>query len=55
MTANTLAVFGALTVYLLVGAALEERRLLREFGDAYGDYRRSTPMLLPRFSSKGHA
>ena len=55
MTANTLAVFGAMTVYLLVGASLEERRLLREFGDAYRDYRQSTPMLLPRFASKERA
>jgi protein-S-isoprenylcysteine O-methyltransferase Ste14 len=39
---------GAFVLYLLVGAALEERRLLRRFGADYADYRRTTPAFLPR-------
>ena len=32
---------------LIVGAIFEERKLLSEFGQAYIDYRKSTPMLVP--------
>jgi methanethiol S-methyltransferase len=39
-----------LTLYILVGAVLEERKLLHEFGDVYARYQQETPMLLPRFS-----
>lgn len=35
------------TVYLLIGAWLEEKKLLREFGDAYGNYQKSVSMLIP--------
>jgi len=37
-----------LSCYLVVGAHLEERRLLRRFGEAYRGYRRRVPMLVPR-------
>jgi protein-S-isoprenylcysteine O-methyltransferase Ste14 len=47
MTANLLAMNAGLTIYILVGALFEERRLLREFGQAYIDYRKNTPMLVP--------
>ncbi|RME89290.1 MAG: isoprenylcysteine carboxylmethyltransferase family protein [Anaerolineae bacterium] len=47
MTRNTLVVFAALTVYILIGAYFEERKLLREFGAAYAEYRSRTPMLIP--------
>ena len=47
MTANLITVFIWLTIYLIVGAKLEERRLLVEFGDAYQEYQRSVPMLIP--------
>jgi methanethiol S-methyltransferase len=36
-----------LTVYLIVGARLEERKLVLEFGDEYRDYQRRVSMLLP--------
>ncbi|HHO47903.1 MAG TPA: hypothetical protein ENN06_05555 [Desulfobacteraceae bacterium] len=36
-----------LTVYLLVGALLEEKRLAAKLGERYIAYRRKVPMLLP--------
>lgn len=39
------AVWGSL--YLLVGAAFEERRLLRLYGDGYARYRARVPSLVP--------
>lgn len=36
-----------LTSYLIVGALLEERKLIAEFGDEYREYQLRVPMLLP--------
>jgi protein-S-isoprenylcysteine O-methyltransferase Ste14 len=47
MTANSLIVSIAATIYTIVGAFFEERKLLREFGKPYADYKRDTPMLIP--------
>jgi methanethiol S-methyltransferase len=47
MTVNVLAMNIGLTIYIVVGALLEERKLLSEYGQAYTDYRRRTPMLIP--------
>ena len=35
-------------LYLLVGAWLEDRKLARNFGDAFAVYRREVPAFLPR-------
>lgn len=35
-------------VYFLVGAILEERRLLLEFGDEYSSYKYTVPFIMPR-------
>jgi protein-S-isoprenylcysteine O-methyltransferase Ste14 len=52
MNTNLLALYAALTIYIVVGALHEEYRLRREFGEAYREYQRSTPMLIPfRFGS----
>lgn len=37
-----------LSLYLVAGAVLEERKLVREYGKEYERYRRSVPMLIPR-------
>lgn len=47
MTVNLLTLYAAATVYIVLGAYYEERKLLREFGMAYASYRASTPMLIP--------
>ena len=47
MTLNLLTVFILLTIYLVIGAKLEEKRLLEEFGDDYRAYQAQVPMLLP--------
>jgi protein-S-isoprenylcysteine O-methyltransferase Ste14 len=36
------------TAWIIVGTVLEERDLVVAFGDAYRDYQREVPMLLPR-------
>ena len=38
---------GVLTVYIVVGTLLEERKLVREFGDAYRSYQRRVSMFVP--------
>ncbi len=54
VTVNSLIVYLSLTVYILMGAYFEERKLLREFGQAYADYKASTPMLIPRMKFDGN-
>jgi protein-S-isoprenylcysteine O-methyltransferase Ste14 len=48
MSVNLFALFAAFTVYIVVGTLFEERRLVREYGDAYREYRRRVPRLIPR-------
>jgi len=48
MTTSILALNLSLTVYIIVGSGLEERRLLAEFGQAYADYQAVVPGLIPR-------
>jgi protein-S-isoprenylcysteine O-methyltransferase Ste14 len=52
MTTNVLAMNVGLTIYIVAGALFEERKLLREFGPAYADYRKHTPMLVPGLARK---
>jgi len=42
-----------LTLYVLVGARLEERKLVHVHGQAYRDYQQGTPMFFPWPSRKG--
>ena len=48
MTRNLLVLLASLSLYLVIGAVFEERKLVREFGQAYQSYRINTPMLIPR-------
>jgi methanethiol S-methyltransferase len=47
MTVNSFVLYTALTAYVLIGIIFEERKLLREFGNDYANYKLTTPMLLP--------
>jgi protein-S-isoprenylcysteine O-methyltransferase Ste14 len=40
------------SVYIIVGAWFEERKLLRDFGSAYAEYKSKTPMLIPNFINR---
>jgi protein-S-isoprenylcysteine O-methyltransferase Ste14 len=44
---NSLTVYIGSTLYIFIGAYFEERKLLRDFGEAYANYKKSTPMLIP--------
>jgi len=48
MTLNSVLFYAALTLYIVVGAMLEERRLLTAYGETYARYRHRVPMLIPR-------
>lgn len=54
VTVNSFIVYLSLTVYILVGAYFEERKLLREFGQEYADYKAVTPMIVPRLPFGGN-
>jgi protein-S-isoprenylcysteine O-methyltransferase Ste14 len=47
MSCNLLALNIGLTVYILIGANFEERKLRRVFGQEYGDYQAKTAMFIP--------
>jgi protein-S-isoprenylcysteine O-methyltransferase Ste14 len=51
---NSFVAYFAFTLYILAGIYFEERKLLREFGQAYADYKTVTPMLIPRWSKSPH-
>jgi protein-S-isoprenylcysteine O-methyltransferase Ste14 len=46
-TRNSAFSVGMAVLYFCVGTFFEERRLVKQFGDAYLSYRRSVPRLLP--------
>jgi len=52
MTWNYLGLFIGITLYLLIGSILEERKLVQTFGKAYISYQQVTPAFIPRFFRK---
>ena len=42
-----------LTVYIIIGTYLEEKKLVLEFGDTYVKYQHEVPMLIPFTKAKG--
>ena len=51
MTVGHLLFSVATTAYILIAIQLEERDLVRLFGEQYREYRRKTPMLVPALRS----
>jgi len=47
LDAARLVVNGVLTVYILVGTLLEERKLVHEFGETYARYQERVSMFVP--------
>ncbi len=50
---STLISVSMLILYFIIGIRFEERKLIRQFGNKYIDYRRKTPMLIPKFRKRG--
>ena len=48
MTVNRLVLWIIFSLYIIIGAYFEEKKLLRDFGEEYAVYKASTPMLIPR-------
>jgi protein-S-isoprenylcysteine O-methyltransferase Ste14 len=47
MSWNILALNIGVTAYMLIGARIEEQKLLLEFGDAYDQFRKDTAFIIP--------
>jgi len=47
MTINLLVLFIIFTIYFVLGARLEEERLIQELGEDYERYQERVPMLIP--------
>lgn len=45
----------ALTIYVIVGTLLEEKKLVLEFGDTYVKYQQEVPMLIPFTKAKSNS
>lgn len=45
---TTLISVGCIFAYLAIGIPLEERKLLKKFGEPYREYRRKVPALIPK-------
>ena len=52
MTVNLLSLYVLLSLYLVIGARLEEKRLIHEFGECYRAYQKQTPQLIPKLKSR---
>ena len=46
---STLISVSLMIIYFIIGIQFEESKLIKAFGEEYKDYKRKTPMLIPRF------
>lgn len=49
MSWNLLVLNFGLSLYFVIGAVVEERKLIKTYGGAYLEYQRRVPMLFPRY------
>lgn len=49
---TTLISVGCILTYLAIGIPLEERKLVKKFGEPYREYRREVPALIPKVWKK---
>ena len=47
LSVSTILINMVISLYFMIGAVLEERKLVREFGDKYREYQGTVSMLLP--------
>lgn len=47
MTVKLVALYGAMSLYFVIGSYHEEQLLIDEYGQAYADYRKRVPRFLP--------
>ena len=47
MSASTILINMVISIYFMIGAVLEERKLVIEFGEKYREYQRTVSMLFP--------
>ncbi len=52
MTVNRLALWIIFSIYTVIGAFFEERKLSKDFGPAYAEYKLRTPMLIPKIVNR---
>jgi protein-S-isoprenylcysteine O-methyltransferase Ste14 len=52
MTVGHLLFTATTTIYILIALQLEERDLKHFFGETYNEYRKRTPMFIPRLFKK---
>ena len=50
-----IVVNAVLTIYVIVGTILEEKKLVLEFGDTYVKYKKEVPMLIPFIKTKSNS
>ena len=51
MSQNGLALYISISLYFIIGAGFEERKLEKFFGEDYARYKARTPFLIPRLNS----
>lgn len=49
---STVVSVALMILYFIIGIQFEEKKLIKEFGDTYLDYKNKTPMLIPKFRKK---
>lgn len=52
LTFSTLILVVSSILYIVIGIVLEEKKLIKHYGEAYAQYRKEVPMLIPKIKFK---